>query len=140
MKIYFAGSIRAGREDQELYSEIISHLKTYGDVLTEHVGNKDLTHMGEKLNTVEYIYQRNSVWLKEFDVFIAEVTQPSLGVGYEIAKADSKTQVLALYRPSLDRSLSALIQGSPSIDVRNYSNIDEARTIIDEFFRNRKSS
>ena len=43
MKIYFAGSIRGGRNDVDLYLQIIEHLKQYGEVLTEHVGNKKLT-------------------------------------------------------------------------------------------------
>jgi hypothetical protein len=37
MKIYFAGSIRGGREDAALYLEIIEYLKTFGEVLTEHI-------------------------------------------------------------------------------------------------------
>lgn len=39
-KIYFAGSIRAGRQDVDLYFKIIEELKTYGQVLTEFVGDK----------------------------------------------------------------------------------------------------
>ena len=37
MKIYFAGSIRAGRDDQELYHRLIQGLQRHGQVLTEHV-------------------------------------------------------------------------------------------------------
>ncbi len=43
MKIYFAGSIRGGRDDAEIYSGIIELLKRYGDVLTEHVGDRTLS-------------------------------------------------------------------------------------------------
>ena len=42
MKIYFAGSIRGGRDEEENYLKIIKHLAKYGDVLTEHVGLKDI--------------------------------------------------------------------------------------------------
>ncbi len=38
-KLYFAGSIRGGREDAALYRRIIQELGKYGDVLTEHVGD-----------------------------------------------------------------------------------------------------
>ena len=41
MKIYFAGAVRAGRENQEIYRQIIEHLKKYGEVLTEHIGRID---------------------------------------------------------------------------------------------------
>ena len=46
MKIYFAGSIRGGRDDKELYLEIINLLGKYGKVLTEHIGDKTLSAMG----------------------------------------------------------------------------------------------
>ncbi len=36
-KIYFPGSIRGSNEVKDLYPEIISFLKNYGTVLTEHI-------------------------------------------------------------------------------------------------------
>lgn len=42
MKVYFAGSIRGGRTDAELYGRIISYIKKTDIVLTEHIGSKDL--------------------------------------------------------------------------------------------------
>ena len=38
-KIYFAGSIRGGRVDANLYKEIIEYMKKDNIVLTEHVGS-----------------------------------------------------------------------------------------------------
>ena len=49
MKIYFAGSIRGGRDDKELYSQIIKLLSDYGTVLTEHIGSNGLSVMGEDM-------------------------------------------------------------------------------------------
>jgi hypothetical protein len=38
-------------------------------------------------------------WLKEADVIVAEVSTPSLGVGYEIGKAeDMGKRILCLYK------------------------------------------
>ena len=48
MKIYFAGSIRGGRQDAALYEQIIQYLKTFGEVLTEHVGDPALTSIGDE--------------------------------------------------------------------------------------------
>ncbi len=45
--IYFAGSIRAGRDDANLYARIVKILKKYGTVLTEHVGNVNFTEKGK---------------------------------------------------------------------------------------------
>lgn len=40
IKIYFAGSIRGGREDAAFYHQIIALLVKYGEVLTEHIGDR----------------------------------------------------------------------------------------------------
>ena len=55
MKIYFAGSISGGRNDKEFYLEIINLLKTYGEVLTEHIGGANLSKMGE-METAKFTY------------------------------------------------------------------------------------
>ncbi|HEV7680801.1 MAG TPA: hypothetical protein VGO68_01665 [Pyrinomonadaceae bacterium] len=47
MKIYFAASIRGGRDDWSTYLEIVKQLREYGEVLTEHVGNVELSAVGE---------------------------------------------------------------------------------------------
>ena len=38
-KVYFAGSIRGGREDANLYKQIIEYIQRSHKVLTEHIGN-----------------------------------------------------------------------------------------------------
>ncbi len=135
MKIYFAGSIRGGRNDAETYSKIINYLKKYGQVLTEHIGNKELTDSGE-LVPGEDIYTRDMALLKSADVLIAEVSTPSLGVGYEIAKADEwKKSILCLYRKlGNNKKLSAMIEGNKNLIVKKYVNLDEAFQYIDDFF------
>lgn len=35
VNIYFAGSMRAGRDDAPLYEKLVQHLKKYGTVLSE---------------------------------------------------------------------------------------------------------
>ena len=46
LRIYFAGSIRGGREDVQLYMKIIKILQRYGTVLTEHVADPKLEECG----------------------------------------------------------------------------------------------
>lgn len=45
--VYFCGSIRGGREDQALYARIVSRLRRYGKVLTEHVAAAEPDPRGE---------------------------------------------------------------------------------------------
>ena len=88
MKIYFAGAIRGGREDAQLYENIIAYLEEKGQVLTEHVGSTDLSWEGETARKDEEIYNRDMEWLQSADIVVAEVTTPSLGVGYELGVAE----------------------------------------------------
>lgn len=134
MKIYFAGSIRGGREDAELYFQIIDYLKNFGEVLTEHVGDIALTSLGDDGETDRFIHDRDLVWLQSADVLVAEVTTVSMGVGYEIGRAvEAGKPVLCLFRPSSGKNLSAMITGCSDLTVEKYSNILEAQKIIDEF-------
>jgi len=137
MNIYFAGSIRGGRGDKEIYLELIQHLKKYGTVLTEHVGDRDLTHLGNDGPTDEWIYNRDIEWLGKSDVVIADVSIPSLGVGYELARAEElKKKTLCLYRTQENKRLSAMVSGNRNFKVMEYSTIDEAKAGIDTFLRN----
>jgi len=132
MKIYFAGSIRGGRDDWSTYLEIVRQLREYGQVLTEHVGDAELSASGEGM-TDRFIHDRDLSWLKESDYLVAEVTTPSLGVGYEIGKATEWGKpVLCLYRPAEGRSLSAMISGDDAVTLKQYQSPTELNEIFKE--------
>lgn len=55
---------------------------------------------------------RDVALLRQCSVVVAEVTVPSLGVGYELGRAVAMgKQVLCLYRPQPDKLLSAMVRG-----------------------------
>lgn len=121
MTIYFAASIRGGRADQAVYKQIIDLLKEHGTVLTEHFGDAALTSTGEDLSDC-VIHDRDLEWLRRSEVLVAEVTTPSLGVGYEIGRAvEWGKRVICLYRPSAGRRLSGMIAGCAGVVVCEYS-------------------
>ncbi len=133
MNIYFAGSIRGGREDLELYQAIVELLQAYGTVLTEHVGNNAITAVGENHEDAE-IFRRDIEWLKQADVMVAEVTQPSLGVGYEIGQAEAMgKRILCLYRSLPGKYLSAMIGGNPNLRVEEYQSGADVEDIVKKF-------
>lgn len=136
MKIYFAGSIRAGREDVGLYHQIIAHLKQYGEVLTEHVGDYRLSIEGQNQLPDKYIHDRDLDWLRSADVVVAEVTVPSLGVGYEIATAmHEKIPVIGLFRINEGKQLSAMIRGSEGVYMIDYSDLETALPKLDNMLK-----
>lgn len=133
MRIYFAGSIRGGREDAALYQQIIDFLKSYGEVLTEHIGDANLTDLGDDGPTDRFIHDRDLEWLQSADVLVAEVTTVSMGVGYEIGRAvESGKKVICLFRPGSGKNLSAMIAGCPGLQLVNYKNIYEVCEILAE--------
>ena len=136
MKIYFAGSIRAGRDDAAIYKALIARLQAFGDILTEHVGNPALSAKGDDGLTDRSIHDRDMDWLKVCDVVIAEITTPSLGVGYELGWAQAlKKPVLCLHRSIPGRPVSAMIAGSPGIETKEYACLDEACAMMEAFLQ-----
>ena len=117
------------------YLEIINYLKQYGEVLTEHVGDQSINILGEKDNKDNFIYNRDIEWLNSSDLIVAEVTTPSLGVGYEIGKAiEFNIKVLCLYRYSKSKKLSAMISGNKELQVISYQNIVDLKSKLNSFF------
>jgi nucleoside 2-deoxyribosyltransferase len=132
MNIYFAASIRGGGIDPGICRILVSHLKGYGTVFTEHICRE--AGGTDDRDPDEEIYKRDIRWLRASDVVVAEVSVPSLGVGYEIGKAEEwGIRVLCLYRKDSRNRLSAMIEGNRSITVKEYGEIDEALAFIDEF-------
>ena len=136
MKIYFAGAIRGGRDDAEFYFNIIHHLEKFGVILTEHVGNTELSEKGEISQTDNDIFHRDLNWLQSADVVVAEVSTPSLGVGYELGIAEKlKIPILCLYRPIKGKRLSAMINGNEKFHCQAYQNFDEVKIHINNFLK-----
>lgn len=132
-KIYFACSIRGGRNDADKYALIAKRIKQSAQLLTKIFADKKLTADGMNKSSDE-IWKIDTELVRKTDALIAEVTNPSLGVGYEIAKAEEWGKpVLALFNTSGDKKLSAMIEGSPSTKTVKYTTIEEAYTAIDDF-------
>jgi len=135
LKIYFAASIRGGRKDQNKYNELIGFLSSKVEVLTEHVGDSSLEQTGEQNLSDKEIYQRDLEWLESADALIAEVTNPSLGVGYELGIAEKLGKpVLCLYKDSSDDTkLSAMVSGNQKFRTFLYHDLDQAKEEIVSF-------
>ncbi|MBA7519367.1 2'-deoxynucleoside 5'-phosphate N-hydrolase 1 [subsurface metagenome] len=134
MKIYFAASIRGGQDYARDYKTIISQLSAYGKVLTEHIGENKLDDQGENISDTA-IFERDTGWLRESDIIVAEVTQPSLGVGYEIALGESLgIRIICLFKQK-SGNLSAMIKGNRKLEVLEYTSVDELPAIFKQVFQ-----
>ncbi len=123
LKIYFAGAIRGGRDKVNDYKIIVDFLEKYGVVLDKHVADPKLTSEGENCNLCD-VYVRDIDWINECDILIAEVTNPSLGVGYEIAYAEKlHKKVICICEENIN--LSAMIKGNRNIILITYKLVAE---------------
>jgi nucleoside 2-deoxyribosyltransferase len=134
MNIYFGGSIAGGRKYLETYQKIVSYLKSAGhQVLTEHVVQPDVLELEEQF-TAEQIYTRDIQWLHQCDCLIAEVSNPSLGVGYEICYAlRINKPVLCLYRKGIFLTRMLIGNTSKNLLVKEYETDPEWKEIIESF-------
>ena len=125
MKIYFAASIRGGRENAAIHKDIITLLQEYGEVLTEHIGDTGLSDQGEKKD-VKFIFKRDMLWIKQADIMVADVSTPSIGVGYEIRYAQELgKKIICLYFLNSPKKISGMIEGNPKIKIINYRTVGD---------------
>ena len=128
--IYFAGSIRGGRVDADLYRRLIEYMQKTAIVLTEHIGSPHLNLMEQGKRDME-IYDQDMAWLRESDILIGECTCPSLGVGYELAYAEKIGKPCHIFYDRTKTHLSAMLTGNPYFHIHPYSDESEIYPLID---------
>lgn len=130
-KVYFAGSIRGGRVDAELYRRIIAYINRTDTVLTEHVGDLSLSLLEGSASAEAAIYDQDTAWLRECDLLVAECTCPSLGVGYELAYAEKLGKPCHVFYDRGKTQLSAMLTGDPYFVIHPYTVEDEIYPLLD---------
>lgn len=141
MKIFFSGSIRGGRQLLPTYQHIISFLNSRKYiVLSEHVGAEGLEKEEAKM-TEQEIYEKDANWVEESDCVIADITVPSIGVGYEICHAiQHKKPVLCVYQEGANASAMVLGNTTGYVTAKPYSNRKQLEDIMLEFLEKNESS
>ncbi len=131
IKVYFACAVRAGG-DTSSYLTIIKAIKAVGaDLLSEVFVHDAINYTGSPLPENE-IYIRDIEMITQADIIIAEVTNPSLGVGYELAYAEKlRKPILCLFNETSDKKLSAMVDGNPYNRVVRYSRQTVSEIITD---------
>ncbi len=131
MKIFFAGSIRGGRQLIPMYHFIIRFLKEHKyTVLSEHVASEALEKVEERMSE-QVIYENDANWIEESDRVIAEITVPSTGVGYEICHAvRHRKPVLCVYQEGAKASAMVLGNTSGYIIAKSYSDKKQLEEIL----------
>ncbi len=128
MKVYLAAPMRGVREALPTVRRLASAITGSGcELLTPHV--LDETVDVDCGLTPEEVYERDVRLLEEADAVVAEVSYPSLGVGFEVAYGLLKgKRVIAMCEEGRVNSTSALIRGirDPRFKLVIYSSPEDA--------------
>ena len=125
MKIYISGSIYGGTQKIETYKILVKELEKYGEVLNKQVADEN-TIQNEKDQKDEDIYADLENKLYSADIIFAEVSVPSLGVGYELGFADKLgKKIVAIYDKNYVEKVSTMIRGNKRINLIPYTDISE---------------
>ena len=130
-KIYFAGSIKGGRADADLYKRMIEYLQREHIVLTEHIGDLSKSKLEDAPNKEMAVYEQDTAWLRESDIVIAECTTPSLGVGYEMAYAERFGKEVHILYDASRCVLSFMLSGDSYFHIHPYHKEEEIYPLLD---------
>ena len=114
MEIYFGFTVAGDRSGVEAARRIVQLLENLGHhVLTRHLVEDDAWQADRRVSPRE-IYHRDMAWLQQCDLFIAEVSGSSFGLGFEAGYilGSSQKKAILLYRRDVEERVSLLIRGN----------------------------
>lgn len=125
MKVYVSGSIYGGRQKVEVYKKIIAKLETFSEVLNRNIIEEDILEKEARVSDNDTFVDLENK-MKEADILLAEVTVPSLGVGYEIGFCDMiGKKIIAIYDKNDIDKVSTMIRGNERIKIVPYTDIEQ---------------
>jgi len=136
MIVYCAISIRGEKTFQNFFPEIVGHITSLGHTALSEL-NADFKPAAPL--TDSEIFTRDVKWIDKSKVLIAEISDASTGVGFEIAYAlyKKKIPVLALVNAEAGNSVSAMINGCNSqlITIKRYGDSESLKKAISDFLK-----
>ena len=134
MKIYFGFTVAGDRSSIDAARKIVALLQEKGhDVLTEHLVHDDAWSK-DRLIPAQQVYQRDMKWLEQCDLFLAEVSGSSFGLGFEAGYmlGGSSKKVILFYKREIAHKISLLITGNshPNCVLVPYTHSIELETFI----------
>jgi hypothetical protein len=128
-RIYYAHSISGNHIDNEWTpDDIIPVIQSYGhQVLSEDFYNESIQPL-QKYD----IFQRDIAMLKTSDLVIANITNPSLWVWYELGYAECHDiRVICFYQAHLTTNISGMILGNQYFHILPIHTMQELKNMIE---------
>lgn len=142
MKVYFSATLTEDPKYKKLYEAILSALEEDKHKVMEYgshrIDPKNLLNREEE--DIKKVYKELDSYLKQADLYVAEISLPSVGIGYEISQAiANRKPVLALSYKDTKFQPLATIEGNKSRylqhQVYNEANIKQ---VIRDFIQEAK--
>ncbi len=114
MRIYFGFTVAGDRSSIEIARRVVELLENMGhEVLTRHLVGDDAWQL-DRLISPQQVYERDMEWLEQCDVFVAEVSGSSFGLGFEAGYllGTSTKKAMLLYKRDVETRISLLITGN----------------------------
>jgi len=134
MRIYFGFTVAGDRSSMVAARKIVELVDQMGhEVLTRHL-IEDNAWEADRLITPKEVYLRDMKWLEQCDLFMAEVSGSSFGLGFETGYLLGATakKVVLFYRRDVETKISLLITGitHPNCMLAPYSDLSEVEIWI----------
>ena len=136
MIVYCAAPIKGDQKFHNYCLDIIKQVTSLGHTALSELNDEFRPAV---LLTEAEIFSRDTKWIDKSEIVIAEVSGPSLGVGFEIAYSlyKKKIPVLALVHTEA-KDVSAMIIGCHSelLKIKKYSDTEELKKAVSGFIKN----
>lgn len=143
MKIYFGFTVAGDRSAIETARRVVRLLEDWGhEVLTRHLVEDNAWEADRQISAQD-VYRRDMAWLEQCDLFIAEVSGSSYGLGFETGYLLGATnkRVILLYRREAQQKVSLLITGNSHANctLLPYTTVEEVENLITDRLRKKES-
>jgi hypothetical protein len=134
MKIYFGFTVAGDRSSIDTARIVVHQLEEMGhEVLTRHLVSDNAWEADRSISPQD-VFRRDMAWLDQCELFIAEVSGSSFGLGFEtgyLLGATSK-KVILLYRRDVEQKVSLLITGNmhTNCTLVPYATVEEVEEFV----------
>lgn len=145
MKIYFTASTSESAKKIEKYRSIIQFLTDLGHVNTNYVHfPKDSPEYlkAEEILRETNVYDYQTSIINKSDVLLADITNPSITVGYQIDYAiNRKIPIIAIYKKNKNFRLPVVLTHTHFglLDIQKYEDSDDLKAILKSSIENIKA-
>ena len=134
MKVYFGFTVAGDRSSVVAARRIVEWLESHGhEVLTRHLVREDAREQDRAFGPRE-VFERDMQWLAAADIFIAEVSGSSFGLGFEAGYVlgSSRRKVILFHRVEAADRISLLITGNThsNCTVVAYQTLEEVEAAL----------